>query len=346
MRANVRAFLISMLFAAVIPLPLFSAAVDWVSGDVTYSHYRGDWNELEVGMDVTAGDIIKTGAQSEAILIEDGGEIHILENTEFSVSERYEKEQKQSALMLFLGRMKFKIGKGTGKEPQIQTQTVNLAIRGTEFEVGSGYNGSTIVLLTDGSVAVQGNREELILVQGEGTEVPFGEEPMEKFNVMERVIDWDEWFTLSEESIEGNELDLLQKMLVRFKELKDQIEEYEIIRKQSLEEKDAMIEKRDELYEAGKEEEATEYSIKAGDKSKRAIHALINIRFLALSSIGLYDMADRIYTGMEEPSKDIVTVFDEIQEIYRWIEEKYIREGDRERLEEKATQRKGCLSLF
>lgn len=346
MRVNVRVFFISMLFAAVIPLPLFSAAVDWVSGDVTYSRYRGDWNELEVGMDVTAGDIIKTGAQSEAILIEDGGEIHILENTEFSVSERYEKEQKQSALMLFLGRMKFKIGKGTGKEPQIQTQTVNLAIRGTEFEVGSGYDGSTIVLLTNGSVAVQGKQEELILVQGEGTEVPFGEEPMEKFKVMERVIDWDEWFTLSEESIEGNELDLLQKMLVRFKELKDQIKEYEVIRAQALSDKDSLLKERDEMVDKGDTEEASSYAKKANERGKVAFHSIINIRFLALSSIGLYDMADRIFTGIEQPSEDIVTVFDEIQEIYRWIEEKYIREGDRERLEEKATQRKGCLSLF
>jgi len=346
MRENVKAVIVAILLIVLFPLPLFSAVVDWVSGDVYYSSYRGEWSDLEVGMDLTAGDIIKTGIQSEAILLEDGGEIHILENTEFSVSERYEEEQKQSSLMLFLGRIKFKIGKGSVKEPEIRTQTVNLAIRGTEFEVGSGYDGSTIVLLSDGSVAVQGKREELILVQGEGTEVPFGEEPKEKFKVMERVIDWDEWFAYSEVTIKGNELSLLTKMLDRIKEMQADIENYEIIRKKALEEKDTMIKKRDEFYEAGKEEEATEYSIKAGDKSKRAIHALINIRFLALSSIGLYDMAERIYTGIDGPSEEIIAVFEEIQKLYRWIEEKYIREGDRVRLEEKATQRKGCLSLF
>ncbi|UCB45105.1 MAG: FecR domain-containing protein [Spirochaetota bacterium] len=330
----------------VLPIPLQGAVVDWVSGEVSYSHYRGEWKDVDIGMDLNAGDIIKTGMQSEAVLLEDGGEIHILENSEFTVSERYEEEQKRSTLMLFLGRMKFKIGKSTGKEPEIRTQTVNLAIRGTDFEVGSGYDGSTIVLLSDGSVAVQGKTEELVLDEGEGTEVLFGEEPREKFKVMERVIDWDEWFAYSEEAIEGNELNLLEKMLERFVELQAEIRDNETIRENALEEKEALIAKRDELYDAGKEEEATEYSIKAGNKSKRAIHALVNIRFLALSSIGLYDMAERIYTGIEEPSKEIVDVFAEIKEIYRWIEEKYIMAGDRERLEEKADQKRGCLTLF
>jgi hypothetical protein len=346
MRENVKAVIVAILLIVLFPLPLFSAVVDWVSGDVYYSSYRGEWSDLEVGMDLTAGDIIKTGIQSEAILLEDGGEIHILENTEFSVSERYEEEQKQSSLMLFLGRIKFKIGKGSVKEPEIRTQTVNLAIRGTEFEVGSGYDGSTIVLLSDGSVAVQGKREELILVQGEGTEVPFGEEPKEKFKVMERVIDWDDWFTLSEESIKGNELDLLQRMLNKFEELYKQVKEHEIIRTQALTDKESLLKKRDEKVDEGAMEEASEYAKRANERGRIAFHSIINIRFLALSSIGLYDMAERIYTGIDGPSEEIIAVFEEIQKLYRWIEEKYIREGDRVRLEEKATQRKGCLSLF
>jgi hypothetical protein len=329
-----------------LPMPLSSAVVDWVSGEVSYSHYRGEWNDLDVGMNINAGDIVKTGIASEAVLTEDGGEIHILENSEFTVAERYEQEKRRSTLMLFLGRVRFKIGKTAETEPEIRTQTVNLSIRGTDFEVGSGYDGSTIVLLTDGSVAVQGKTRELVLDKGEGAEIMFGEEPSEKFKVIERVIDWDEWFAYSEEAVKGNEFGLLSKMLGRFEELQSDIKNYETIRADALEKKDALIEKRDELYNAGKEKEATEYSVKAGDWSKRAIHALINIRFLALSSIGLYDMAERIYTGIEEPSKEITDVFDSIKAIYRWIEERYIMAGDRERLEEKAEQKRGCLTLF
>jgi tetratricopeptide (TPR) repeat protein len=346
MKTNGPAGLVVILMIILFPLSLSAAVVDWVSGEVAYSHYKAEWNDVEVGMNLGAGDIIKTGIDSEAILVEDGGEIHILENTEFTMSERVEDQQKKSTLMLFLGRMKFKLGRGAAKEPEIQTQTVNLAIRGTEFEVGSGFDGSTIVLLTDGSVAVKGKTQELILVEGEGTEVEFGDEPKQKFKVMERVIDWDEWFELSEEAIKGNEATLLKRMLERFEDINRQIEEYENIRSGALGEKESLIAKRDESVDDGDMDEASEYAKKANEKGKIAFHSMINIRFLALSSIGLYDMAERIYTGIEEPSKDIMDLFEDIEKVYRSIEQRYIREGDRERLEEKATQRKGCLTLF
>ena len=346
MKTNGSAVLIAVICLMLLPLPLSAALVDWVSGEVTYSHYAGEWNKVDVGMNLGAGDMLKTGIDSEAILLEDGGEIHILENTEFTVSERVVDQKRKPAFMLFLGWMKFKIGRGAAQEPEIQTQTVNLTIRGTEFEVGSGFDGSTVVLLTDGSVAVQGKEEELVLVEGEGTEVGFGEEPRKKFKVMERVIDWDGWFAISEEAIKGNELDLLKRMLERFEDIYGQIKEYEDIRAGALEQKESLIAKRDESVEAGEMDEASEFAKKANEHGKIAFHSIINIRFLALSSIGLYDMAERIYSGIEEPSKDIIDLFEEIGKIYGWIEERYIREGDRERLEEKATQRKGCLTLF
>ncbi len=337
---------IVLIFIFMVPWALFSAIADLVSGDVTYSHYKSPWQDLEVGMTLTPGDITKTEINSEAILLDDGVEIHILENSTFTLSERYEDEKKKLSFMLFLGRLRFKLAKSRKEEPEIRTQTVNLAIRGTEFEVGAGYNGSTIVLMKEGSVAVQGKTAELLLKEGEGTEVGFGEEPTEKFEVMVRVIDWDEWFSYTKESIKGNELGLLTRILEKFKEMYDQIKEYEVIREKALEDKEKYLAMRDELIKEDKKEEATEYSKKAGLQSKKAFHSIVNIRFLALSSIGLYDMAERIYTGVEEPPKEIIDVFKQIQDIYNWIEGKYIMAGDRERLEEKAKKKKGCLTLF
>jgi hypothetical protein len=329
-----------------LPLPLFCAVVDWVTGDVTYSHYRDEWREVELGMNLGTGDIVKTGIASEAVLLEESGEIHILENSQFTLSERVENQQRKPALMLFLGRMKFKLGKGQAEEPEVRTQTVNLAIRGTEFEVGSGFDGSTLVLLTEGSVAVQGKTSELVLIEGEGTEVGFGEEPKAKFRVLERVIDWDEWVTLSEEAVKGNELALLTRMLEKFDELSVQIKEYEKVREEALGKKDALMAKRDESVKAGEMEKASEYAKEANAEGKTAFHAIINIRFLALSSIGLYDMAERIYTGIKEPLDEVTAVHEKIQAIFSWIEKSYLREGDRERLEETAEKRKGCLTLF
>lgn len=337
---------VTLLFSLTAPLMTAAVEVDFVSGDVNYRHLKEDWQDLEVGMNLVSGDMIETGMNSEAILFDGGSEIYISENANFTISERYEKGEKRSTFMLFLGRMKFKLGKSGEAEPDIQTQTVNLAIRGTVLEVGSGYDGSTIVLIEEGSVAVQGKSSELVLEEGEGTEVQFGEEPSEKFDVMTKVIDWDAWLLSSQDAVKGNETALLGQIQNRFEDIALDIGNYELIREGALMEKERYIAKRDELLEAGKTDEASEFSKKAGSESKKAFHSIVNIRFLALSSIGLYDMAERIYTDIEAPIEEQQALFTGIKTTYGGIVQKYVLEGDRARLEEKARQKRGCLNLF
>ena len=337
---------IVLLLSLAVPLMAAAVVVDYVSGDVQYRHLKEDWQVLKVGMNLVSGDSIETGMNSEAILLDSGSEILISENANFTISEKYEKGKKRSTFLLFLGRMKFKLAKSGEAEPDIQTQTVNLAIRGTEFEVGSGYDGSTIVLIEEGSVAVQGKSSELVLEEGEGTEVQFGEEPSKKFDVLTKIIDWDAWLLSSQEAVKGNETALLRQTQGRFEGLAREIGNYVLIREEALMEKERFTTKRDELIEAGEAEEASEFAKKAGSESKKAFHSIVNIRFLALSSIGLYDMAERIYTDIEEPTEEQRELFTGIKTTYGGIEQKYVLEGDRERLEEKADKAKGCLNLF
>ncbi len=339
-------FIIVILFVLMVPIIALSVEVDFISGEVQYSHLSSEWKQLDIGMSLVSGDIVKTGVNSEAVLRDEDNEIYISEKSSFTISEKYVQENKKPTFMLFLGRMKFKLGKSGVSEPDIQTQTVNLTIRGTEFEVGSGYDGSTIVLIEEGTVAVQGRTEELVLEQGEGTEVAFGEEPTEKFEVITRVIVWDDWLESSQEAVQGNETQLLSRILDRFGNIESEIGEYEKIRESSLAEKDRYIALRDKSLEEDKQEEAEEYSRKAGTFSKKAFHSLVNIRFLALSSIGLYDMAQRIYSDIEEPTPEQQELFDAIEEVFNGIEAKYIYVGDRARLEEKAKKKKGCLSFI
>lgn len=346
MKKRVLIMFFTGLLLSFVPFGLFSIEVDWISGNVTYSHLKSEWQDLRVGMDLGTGDIIKTGMNSETTLLDDGIEIHIIENTTFTISERFENDEKKSSFMLFLGRMKFKLARASKKEPEIQTQTVNLAIRGTEFEVGSGYDGSTLVLLSDGVVAVRGKTSELVLEKGEGTEVPFGEEPTEKFKLVTRIINWDEWFAFSKEAVKGNELMLLGKFLERFNEIDSQINNYEKIRAEAREKKEEYVLIRDELRKEGKHEEANEYAREANKHNKIEFHSLISIRSFALSSLGLYDLAEEIYSGVEKPTKELKDTFENVKQIYENIENKYIVPGDREMLEEKARKKRGCLKLF
>jgi len=343
---KIQFFIFMCIVIFLVPVFIFSMEVGYISGEVKCSHYSDEWQDLKIGNNLVSGDIIKTEANSFATLVDEDIEINILENTTFTVSEKYYNDKKKSNFLLFLGRMKFKLAKRKKEEPEIRTQTVNLAIRGTEFEVGSGYDGSTIILMKDGEVAVMGKTKELLIKGGEGTEVSFGDEPTEKFEVITRVINWDEWFKYTEQSIKGNELKILKEILIRFEDINAQIKKYEEIRENALREKENYITLRDKYINENDNEKASDYSKKAGGKSKIAFHSIVNIRFLALSSIGLYDMAKRIYSGIEVPSLDIEDIYNHIQKIYNSIEESYIKAGDRERLEEKVKKKRGCLNIF
>ncbi len=336
-------FLLGFLFIAI---SLFGVEVEWVSGEVQYRHMNSDWDELDVGMMLYSGDIIKTGIDGEVSLNDNGTTIQILPNTKFTISEKMKDGEKKSAFMLFLGRIKFKLSKRKGNEPDIVTQAVNLTVRGTEFDVASGYDGSTLVLLKDGVVEVRGKTKEVVLNKGEGVEVKFGEEPANKFKLISKVIDWNKWFNSSKENIKGNEKPLLIKILKKFEEINEEISRYEEIRAKALEDKREYVRLRDKLIAEGKKQEAEEYSRKASLRGKLAFHSLISIRFLALSSIGLKDMADSIYNTIVSPEKEIIDIYKNIEKIYSDIEKRYIRKGDRERLEKRAKKKKGCLGIF
>ncbi len=287
MKGRTAASLLTGLLILLAPPCLFPVQVGFLKGKVSYSHLGSGWKTVKVGMELIPGDMIKTGPSSEVSLTDDVNEITVLENSTFTVSEKYENETQKQSFMLFLGRMKLKLGSGGKGEPEIRTQAVNLAVRGTDFEVGSGYDGSTVVLLKDGRLAVAGPSRELVLEAGEGTEVPFGEDPAEKFTVMTRVIDWNNWFVLSKESVKGNEADLLARILLRFEEIRNQIASYEELRASSLKEKEDLVRRRDELQKAGRRDEAVEYSREAAGKSRVAFH-----------SNGPRSVRDATYLGM------------------------------------------------
>jgi hypothetical protein len=337
-----------MLTSSILPQMIFSIEVDYVKGDVSFNRLQGGWKAVKPGQELGPGDVIRTGAASEVSLIDEGMVINVMEKSTFTVAEKYTNDEKKESFMLFLGRVKFKLARSGKGEPEVSTQTVNLAVRGTDFEVGSGYDGSTIVLLSEGAVAVagaalgpsRGAASELLLEEGEGTEIPFGGEPTTKFKVMTRVIDWDGWFTFSKEAIKGNETDLLARILVRFEGIRDEIKGYEETKSSSLREKDEQIRRRDEMQKQGKKEEAAEFSRLAAQKSKIAFHSTVNIRFLALSSIGLFDLAAGIYSSVAKPPRDLADIFETIKSIFRDIESNYLLKGDRERLEKKAKKKK------
>src|SRR3989304_3952701 len=99
MKWRTAAVLFTGLFIALIPLCLFPVEVDFVKGNVTFSHLTSGWKAVKVGMELVPGDMIKTGPTSEASLLDEGMEIRVLENSTFTVSEKFENEIRKQSFM-------------------------------------------------------------------------------------------------------------------------------------------------------------------------------------------------------------------------------------------------------
>jgi len=92
-----------------------------------------------------------------------------------------------------LGSIKFRYGKLTGTEPQVRTNGAIAGVRGTEFSVFSGADGSTLIAVDSGQVTVESEGMSVDLGAKEGVEVPLGKPPGDKFSVPDKLVDYSKW---------------------------------------------------------------------------------------------------------------------------------------------------------
>ena len=96
-------------------------------------------------------------------------------------------------LSVALGSIKFRYNKLTGAEPLVRTNSAVLGVRGTEFTVFAGADGSTLVAVDSGQVTVQAEGKSVELASAEGVEVGLGKPPGDKFVLHSDQIDYSKW---------------------------------------------------------------------------------------------------------------------------------------------------------
>jgi hypothetical protein len=92
-----------------------------------------------------------------------------------------------------LGSIKFRYNKLTGQEPMVRTNSMVAGVRGTEFSVFSGADGSTLIAVDSGQVTVESEGKSMDLAASEGTEVPLGKPPGDKFVIHSDQVDYSKW---------------------------------------------------------------------------------------------------------------------------------------------------------
>jgi hypothetical protein len=188
-----QAFVAIALLAAAAALQAAPAQVTYAEGDATIRSKSGKQQDVAIGDAMNTGDTLKTGADGLAELDQKGVTVKISKNTVFTLMERSKGGETGTVLSVALGSIKFRYDKLTGKEPMVRTNGVAAGVRGTEFSVFSGADGSTLIAVDSGQVTVESEGSSVDLAASEGVEVPLGKPPGDKFTVQRDQIDYSKW---------------------------------------------------------------------------------------------------------------------------------------------------------
>ena len=280
-----------ILFLAIflIPAQLFSQSADvvYVEGWVDLRDSGGDIEEAYIGDIIRPGESILTGADGLAELEPgEGSVITIKPDTVFTYQEKDRDGEKQTVFSTILGAVSFKFSRLLGKEPIIATASTTCGIRGTELTVFAGADGSTLIAVETGLVAVEAEGKMVLLGQNEGVEVRPGEAPGKKFEVIGRELDFSSWNGDKLEAFYTDPIGATGRILRRFGYFHDELEGLGPLYEEN---RELLSEKRIELNKIGEEkgQEAKEkyYHAELVPQMRLTNAQGLNIRYYALSAM-------------------------------------------------------------
>jgi len=153
-----------------------SAKIVSFEGNVFWQHSSSTtWQPAQTNQMLTTGDRVRTGERSRAaIQFTDRSVKRLFESSIFRVD--VPATNSSAAYQLETGKGFFKSAEPAGRI-QIRTRTVSATIRGTEFQVETATDGTTKLILIDGTVDLENPSGQLSLTSGEAAIVSPGLAP-------------------------------------------------------------------------------------------------------------------------------------------------------------------------
>jgi hypothetical protein len=186
-------FCAGLLLAGAMIASAAPADITYTEGDTTLKLKTGKQQDAQIGDTLNTGDTLKTGKDGLAELNQKGVTIKISKGTVFTLMERDLAGKTASVLSVALGSIKYKYDKVSGSEPLIRTNGAVAGVRGTEFTVFSGADGSTLIAVDSGQVDVEAEGKTVQLAAAQGVEVPLGQPPGEAIPLKSDQIDYSKW---------------------------------------------------------------------------------------------------------------------------------------------------------
>lgn len=296
LRLSLRSLRPLRLWLCIILLGLFSAGflsalsadVDYAEGEAIIQEKLGEEFDIQIGDVVETGDEVKTGIDGYVELLQGNAIVKISSETIFTLREKADGQEKRRVLSCILGSAQFKIQKLRGTAPVISSNSCAAGVRGTELTVFAGADGSTLILVEEGIVAVEALGELVELAKEEGVEVEPGSPPGEKFSVQRDQIDYSTWNARKLSAMMDDPITSLEKIEKRFDYYIDEIENrYPAY----LEKKEALMNEREELGKIGKEKDkdaqSKYYRENVFPLEVETTYLYLNIRYFALASLSL-----------------------------------------------------------
>ncbi|MCX7786976.1 MAG: FecR domain-containing protein [Spirochaetes bacterium] len=166
----------------------------YVEGEANAKNLQGKILPLEIGNPLKSGESVITRTTGRADLeLPNKSLIQVKPNTVFTLSEVELEGEKQTVLATTVGSVSYRLNKFTGRGPSIRTAGAVAGVRGTDLTVYAGADGSTLVLVEQGAVAVEAVGKEVTLEKNEAVEVKPGSPPGEKFTWIGKQIDYSAW---------------------------------------------------------------------------------------------------------------------------------------------------------
>jgi len=286
------------------------------------------WKKVTMGQKIQVGDSIRTGAKAYIELDLDNNYIKINENTKIKISENVGESKTANSVMVQYGNVLSKIEKikKDDKGFEIRTASSIAGVRGTEFTVLAGHDGTTVVQVVEGTVAFTGDKKQISVSANQESTVPLGGDPSPVKVIEKR--QWNEWLAESEKKIKGNEENLLENCLDKMKKLDSEIAVLESVIDKSRKEQKEYDEKMQEAINNKDKDKAKEFA-ELSYKSGRTANSNKAKAYYQSDRMSIVKgLADKIYSTAAKgsASKKMEAANMQIQEIYNQQYNKYMLE--------------------
>ena len=278
-----------------------SADITYIDGWVDVKS-KGALTEAQEGDVLHSGDSVITRDDSFAELEQQNlSTITVQPNSIFMIQEKQGSGGRETVLSTTVGEVSFKFGKLLGKEPAIATPSMVAGIRGTEFTVYAGEDGSSLVAVTSGLVTVSAEGKSVDLHQDEGVEVKSGEAPGEKFKLKGRELDFSTWNKKKYDALMADPVTGLRQLGKQLDGFIADIQEYDTVLKKMKADKVKLKASWQSMLDKGEKDKAREfYNKNIMPIDQKLGPVFLNIRYYSLSALSFRRfILGKVYVDMK-----------------------------------------------